>query len=378
MELNRKPLYKQVAELLRKEIAETLSPGDQLEAEDKLAKRLAVSVITIREALWILAGEGTVVRQQGRGTFVGEATGGGRQVAVLMERDIAHPRLSYFFLRVTQQVRHYLELRGHRVQIYIGRLGPGEESETLTCSNFREDVEADKVSGVAAVYALPESSWTRSLEDRGIPLVGLGLRHRHMIDTDYSHMVEEGVRNLVENGRKKIACLGWNRGEADPGGAPAGGKPYERALERAFAKYDVRARPQWIRDDLHPAQAGAGWEEFREIWTANREKPDGLLVMDDFLFRDAAAAILDMNVRVPEDLKVVTHANKGAEILYPFPVTGLVVDPDLTALRMVEMLQTLLKGKTPENPRTFYPFSVEAIEPAGRADNADSRRAKSR
>ena len=53
MELNRKPLYRQVADLLTKEIDATMARGDQLESEEKLAKRFSVSVNTIREALWI-------------------------------------------------------------------------------------------------------------------------------------------------------------------------------------------------------------------------------------------------------------------------------------------------------------------------------------
>ncbi len=365
MELNRKPLYRQVADLLRKEIAADMSIGDQLESEEKLAKRLSVSVITIREALWILAGEGVVVRRHGRGTFVGEPLKKERHVAVLIERDIANPRLSHFFLPVTQQVRDNLEEKGHRVQIYIGRLQPGEVSETLTCRSFLEDVEADKVSGVVAVYALPHVSWTQLLEDRGIPLVGIGIRHRYMIDTDYERMVELGLRRLLENGRKRIACLGWNRDPADPGGDAAGAKPYEKALERAFAELGLEARPEWLRNDLHPAHSGAGWEEFREIWTANKEKPDGLFIMDDFLFRDAATAILDLGIRVPEDLMVVTQANEGSEILYPFPVIGLVVDPDQTALRLAEMLHTLLSGGTLSQERLFYPFEVKTLAPAG-------------
>lgn len=370
MELNRKPLYRQVADLLRKEIAQEMSVGEQLESEEKLAKRLAVSVITVREALWILAGEGVVVRQHGRGTFVGDPSKKDRHVAVLIERDIAHPRLSHFFLNVTQQVRAFLEGEGHRVQIYIGRLQPGESSETLTCQGFLEDAEADKLSGVVAVYALPHASWTELLEDRNIPLVGIGLRHRHMIDTDYESMVEAGFRSLVENGRRKIACLGWNRDPADPGGEADGGKPYERALAKAFEKFGIEPRAGWLRNDLHPVQAGAGWEEFREAWAASDEKPDGLFIMDEFLFRDAATAILDLGIRVPEDLMVVTQANLGSDILYPFPVVGLVVDPEAVALRLAQMLDTLLSGEPVEDSRLVYPFEVETLAPADRGAGA--------
>lgn len=365
MELNRKPLYRQVADLLRKEIGAGMSAGDRLESEEKLGKRLQVSVITIREALWILAGEGLVDRQHGRGTFICEPPKPlERHIGVLIERDISHPRLSQFFLSVTQQVRTLLEERGHRVQIYIGRLSPGEVSETLTCHGFLEDLKAEKLAGVVAVYALPHDSWTEPLEKRKIPLVGIGIRHRNMIDTDYDSMVEDGIRHLVENGRKKIACLGWNRDRADPGGEADGGEPYERALLRAFEKWGIEGNVKWLRNDLHPSQAGAGWEEFREIWFASEEKPDGLFIMDEYLFRDAIPAILDLGIRVPEDLMVVTQVNKGSQIVCPFPVVALEVDPGQTAFQLAEMLHALLSEGTLAGQRVYYPYEVKIVEGA--------------
>jgi GntR family transcriptional regulator len=63
------PLYAQVREALREEIS-GMEPGEAIATEAALEERFGVSRITIRKALDDLEGEGLVVRQQGRGTFV--------------------------------------------------------------------------------------------------------------------------------------------------------------------------------------------------------------------------------------------------------------------------------------------------------------------
>ncbi len=65
------PAYVQIADELRHQITDgTLSQGDRLPAEDKLAEMYRVSRMTVRQALHELARDGLVVRRQGLGTFV--------------------------------------------------------------------------------------------------------------------------------------------------------------------------------------------------------------------------------------------------------------------------------------------------------------------
>ena len=69
-----RPLYAQVAQQLRAPIdAGELRPGDRLDSEPALVRRLGVSRATVAKALDLLESEGLVVREQGRGTFVRSA-----------------------------------------------------------------------------------------------------------------------------------------------------------------------------------------------------------------------------------------------------------------------------------------------------------------
>jgi GntR family transcriptional regulator len=64
-----RPLYSQVVESLRREIA-GMAPGDRIDSETVLTKRFGVSRFTISRAIEILVDEGLVNRRQGLGSFV--------------------------------------------------------------------------------------------------------------------------------------------------------------------------------------------------------------------------------------------------------------------------------------------------------------------
>ena len=65
------PLYHQIQHLLRHRIHSGLyPPGTQIPSEHELSRELAVSRVTLREALRELVRENLLVKVQGKGTFV--------------------------------------------------------------------------------------------------------------------------------------------------------------------------------------------------------------------------------------------------------------------------------------------------------------------
>ena len=67
------PLYYQVQHTISQRIARgEYAPGTQLPSESELSRELGVSRVTVREALRQLAQENTLVKVQGRGTFVAD------------------------------------------------------------------------------------------------------------------------------------------------------------------------------------------------------------------------------------------------------------------------------------------------------------------
>ena len=347
--LNRQPLHQQIAAILREEIAGKHKPGDKLEAESALAKRFAVSVLTVREALSSLAQAGLVVRRHGSGTYVSEPSSTGH-LAVVTDTDIANPNGSYFWLRVVQQLRERMEATGRPVRVYVGKGNPpGARPERPNCPEFNADADAGLIAGIAAVATVPHPRWLKPLAKRGIPVVGDGA-HEYAVNTDYVGMVHQAIDRLVSLGRKRIAVLGCGGSNANDG--------MVLGVRHALNRHGIIRRDGWIRFRPWHQIMGAGWEEMRALW-AEKEKPDGLFVTDDMLFLDVQTAITQLGIEVPKKLWVIAHGNQGSLRQPPFPCERIVFDPDLFAEAMAERLLRLLRGEAVEPKQSTIPAAWE-------------------
>lgn len=69
------PKYIELAQIIRQQIVSgSLTPGAQIPSEPDLCQRHRLSRGTVRQAIDLLAREGLLVREQGRGTFVASVT----------------------------------------------------------------------------------------------------------------------------------------------------------------------------------------------------------------------------------------------------------------------------------------------------------------
>ena len=331
--------HERLADELRTEL-QAATPGERVESMGAIAARFDVSVNTARMALVLLQHEGWVDLRHGSGTFVSERSRV-RHVGVLIELDVSHPRASQFHLRVGQELREFLGRNGTPARLYLGRTQPGRHALEITCPEFHEELEAGRMCAVAGVTAPWSRTWLAPIERLQLPLVGLWSDvFPYRVDLDYRDMVSRGTGYLLAQGCRKLALMGWGSTTQSLI------RDFRNALEQA----DAQSREAWIRTDLHPSLPGAGWAEFRELWAAFEEKPDGLILLDDMLFDDVKTAILEIGVRVPDQLKLVTHANKGSGLTAPFPFARAEFDPDECAHLLGGMLMKLLKNEPVEPP----------------------------
>ena len=65
------PIYMRLRDALAEQIkGELISPGQKLDSERRMAERLGVARMTVRQALLLLEGEGLIYREDRRGYFV--------------------------------------------------------------------------------------------------------------------------------------------------------------------------------------------------------------------------------------------------------------------------------------------------------------------
>jgi DNA-binding GntR family transcriptional regulator len=124
------PAYVQLVNILRQSmVSGILRPGDQLPSEAQLCERYNVSPMTVRRAINMLASQGVVVAEQGRGTFVkpvamGAATFNLENLQDLFN-DQEHTSVHVLEARIVgadERVARKLEIQLGQRTVYIRRL----------------------------------------------------------------------------------------------------------------------------------------------------------------------------------------------------------------------------------------------------------------
>ncbi|MBI4025887.1 MAG: substrate-binding domain-containing protein [Verrucomicrobia bacterium] len=334
-----------LAELIRRRIVARRRPGNRLPSMAELAKRFEVSLNTMVTALTILEREGVIERRHGSGTYVADRVGC-QHVAVWLRVDPLYPRPA-FSSRIANRLHSFLVQQGLEAKTYsiCGASGEGEPQGDAAYDEFLKDLSLHRISAIGVVQGPWGSEATQRIARGQVPVVWNqpgAVRSGFAVGNDRAEAVREGTRYLLERGCRRIAWLGW----MDPRGYNQANDLSYAVFKTTLGQFGAQVRDEWIKGDLHPTLPGAGYEEFREIWTSRKEKPDGLLVADDVLFQDVVTAILELRIAVPDRLKVVATANKGMITCPFFPAARMEFDPDEQAEAMGAMLMKLARKET--------------------------------
>jgi DNA-binding LacI/PurR family transcriptional regulator len=227
--------------------------------------------------------------------------------------------------------------------LYIGTEGLLGEGTDSADWDLIHDIGTSALEGLA-ISGSPRHPLMRLLEEKSIPVVGDSHSFPFGVEVDWGGLLREGCRRLHNQGCRRIAVMGW----ISPG--------ILNLLPSILSDLDLAFRPKWMKHDIEPVRTAAAWALVREIWTAYPEKPDGLLICDDVLFASAVPAILELHIQVPDQLRIVAHANKGSRPEAPFPVTFAEVDPQDMAYRMAAMLLKLARREPVETTHEFSPI----------------------
>lgn len=342
-------LHQRVADQLRDHIQTHCRPGQKIESLRELAVKLKVCHGTLRAAQSLLRHEGLLEIRHGSGVYVANRAHE-RRIGIYSESDLLQSRTSSYHIIKTSALRRYFMEQGATAEVYLGTSVPGEKPDRPTNRRFLDDVAAGRLDGVVFTSESVTDAWREWNKQFPLPFVGSDWSP-YRVEIDVTALIREGVRQLVTQGCRRLALLSWSSHMAE--------------FSAALAAHGLDARPGWERHDLEPFLPGAGWEEFREIWSACAEKPDGLLVTDDCLAADAAVALQELGIRVPAQLRLVIQTNKGSGLRFPFPVTRLEIDPVEQGRALGAMLLDLLNGRTVETPKKLLQARVVVDERVG-------------
>jgi len=343
------PLYQQLLSLLRTELLPGLPQGSRLPPDRELIRRYGVSARTVREALLILEAEGTVQRQQGLGSVVCRPN---RPVALFSEMNILDPQTPRYFALLLNVVRERLEAAGYSTRLYTGRDRTSSKPSGQDCCELFEDAEAGHLGGIIALTTTLDSPRAHRLRKAGLPMVHAAGDSALTHAFNVRHALPEVANYLSATGCRRVGLIGWNVPHAD--GRCELTECFAEALHQAGLPFSA-AR---CRVEMSHAVPGAGWEAFREIWSASREKPDALIVSDENYLPEVVMALQEMRLRVPVDLLLVSHQTQHVEIPLPVPVARIELNVDALGNLLADQALAALAG----NPMPPIPTELKALK----------------
>ncbi len=345
--LIREPMHRQINRILKKDFSD-FTAGQKIPSEHDLARRFGVSVMTVRQALAGLVNEGLLLRRRGSGTFVAKPPHS-RCVAVLVEKHLAASGVSHFYFQLVRHLHLLCQERGYDCRLYVGDSPSGEGMvASIARQRFIADLEHGKVHGLLALATSGDKEWLKRIADDGFPVVG-GY-HRDLpycVRLNKEEMLTQAIAWLKARGRQRLGFLAIGQDDCD-------------AFKAILEKSGIVCEQEWTVACSAPREnAAVGYEGFLRLWRAKADHPDGLVVMDDVLCGEAIPAIIKERIRVPEDLLIISHANKGVSWPAILPIARLEVDPRLWAVALLETLSQIWEdGKM--RPRVRYvPFVLQ-------------------
>jgi DNA-binding LacI/PurR family transcriptional regulator len=309
------PKYWRWAQELKRQIKNgELAPGDRLPSQAEMRDRYGVSRPLVERAHAILAEEGLIVREAGRGVFVAQPT----------RKKAAKTRAAVIgCLSCGVSLRHQREHRAYWSHLLDGIEAEAHAagSQLLLFDHFSPGDAWEKIDGVLTTGdAMPASL-------PGIPSVSLlhPARESSSIVMDSAGGAQQAVQHLVELGHERIGCLMFTDNPLSLRKIAG----YEAGLRAA----GIVSRPAWQRSLTEPGEANFDFMAYGERRVADWLNGDwralgitALLCENDQTAIGAIAALFKAGLSVPCDVSVVGF--DGTEISkYSHPALTTVEAP---------------------------------------------------
>jgi DNA-binding LacI/PurR family transcriptional regulator len=312
----------------------SLHSGDALPTLTEMAAQTGVSAIVVRHAVKSLANEGLLHVRHGCGITVNGLGGQGWRASVL---GLHWSTPTMYYQSVLSSVVTE-RLNAANVLFEATYIGWKEESKGFP------KVQAQLAHAFSlAVVRGSTGGIEKLLSHRGIPFIHFtssdpsprAVRAIHVHQTAVfsevrDHCLPCGVRKVL------LVCL---RGES----------AQDSELRNLLTDAGMRCRVLNVQDAIgleNPECVERGAFSAIDIWLQReRQLPDLIWFGDDFVARGALTALTARGVRIPEDVQMITWANKGFVPVSTKPLTRVEMEPVRYGEAIAACVLEQLEGK---------------------------------
>lgn len=341
------PLHEQVRDYFESRIISgSLPSGSKLPSTQDLAREHGTHVSTVHKALTELVQKGLLVRRKRHGTFVRERGQKLRNVAIYYPEDFW--KVEEF---AAKRVMHAALMNLLGEKDIKGSLWIDPRPDNLQGHKFAE-LEKAATDGlidavIVPVVDPPHLAWLRKLP---VPVAFSSSEDLpNNVSADMDQLARLAIQTVVEQGSRSVGLISPVYPETtDADGSPHPNAHFYLAFLRAAREAGIELHNEWIKaassvDDGNRNQEEWGYEAMREFWRQPRH-PESLVVFPDTSARGVILALLEMGVRVPQDLKLVLHKNAEIALLCPLPADIITLSLTDVARALIEQIETQFSG----------------------------------
>jgi len=315
------------------------TPGERLPSDEELSNELGVGCQTVKGVMSRLAHEGVLDRTQRLGTYLSKKNHVSN-IGILTRADLLMTPRTGFHAWLLARLMQQIENNGYH-SIISGASSVGYETEDIALKARH----ALMTGGVLGVLSLGSMGLLQNiLQKSGIPSLSVcpGITtDKYAVILDYESLLQVGTQELKKHGYDDFVLMYSD-------------VPYlERHIEQTL--YHDKLRRNAVGGDLSRLWSCPfshtykyAYDAFKDYWLRGK-RPRAIFFYEDAVFDIASRAILELGIKVPEELALITAGNKGDEYYFNVPITAVEFDVDEIAKMAWQMLDKLIAGASLEN-----------------------------
>ena len=307
--------YQNLINYIQEQISDgQLGPGEKVPSENQLSEQFHISRQTVRKA-----------------TYVD----------------------SYIFPRILQGMQNTLFESGFSVQIYFTNNTLDREKSILKDLLKRDDVAGVIIEGTKSGLPNPNLDLYRHLMARKIPLLFFNTYYPELeaphVSLNDAEAAYKAVRYLIDKGHQKIGAIL----KLDDGQGRQRYLGYLKAMEEAGLTV-TDSRMVWIDTD-ESKQLGY----CRDRILNRVEECTALLAYNDQIAFQLIRMLTERNIRVPEDVSVISIDDSDLARHSEVPITSLPHPKENLGKKAAETLLQMIAGRKKD---LTYEFDTRVVE----------------